>query len=110
VALTAQRIGVHRRRLIVESLPLSAVQPHCLVKAEVHRAALFRIAAHLPFAPHAGRIPLIGEGLRDAQLINWWNHVTIQAQRGSDDSLLYESIELNGTTYPIKKNIFARRL
>jgi hypothetical protein len=29
--------------------------------------------------------------------------VTIQAQRGSDNSLLYESIELNGTPYAIKK-------
>lgn len=35
--------------------------------------------------------------------INGWNHVTIQAQRESDNSLLYESIELNGTTYPLKK-------
>jgi hypothetical protein len=44
------------------------------------------------------------------QLINGWNHVTLQAQRGLDDSLLYEPIELNGTTYAIKKDIFAGRL
>jgi hypothetical protein len=32
--------------------------------------------------------------------------VTIQAQRGSDDSLLYEPIELNGSKYAIKKEHF----
>jgi hypothetical protein len=37
------------------------------------------------------------------RLINGWNHVTIQAQRGSDNSLLYESIEVNGTTSAINK-------
>jgi len=29
---------------------------------------------------------------------NAWNHITIQAQRQPDDTLLYESITLNGTT------------
>jgi hypothetical protein len=32
-----------------------------------------------------------------------WNHVTINMQREADNSLLYESIALNGTTYAINK-------
>ena len=32
-----------------------------------------------------------------------WNHVTIQAQRGSDNSLLYQSITLNGVTAVLNK-------
>ncbi|HTV15867.1 MAG TPA: hypothetical protein VME68_14195 [Acidobacteriaceae bacterium] len=30
-----------------------------------------------------------------------WNHVTLQMQRQADNSLLYESIALNGTTYTL---------
>ena len=37
------------------------------------------------------------------QFVNGWNHVTIQAHRESDNTLLYESIELNGTTYALNK-------
>ena len=33
------------------------------------------------------------------QLVNGWNHVTIHTQRQSDNALLYESVELNGTSY-----------
>ncbi len=32
---------------------------------------------------------------------NGWNHVTIQLQRQSNNALLYQSIELNGTTYSL---------
>lgn len=31
-----------------------------------------------------------------------WNHVTIQMERESDNSLLFQSITLNGTTYPLQ--------
>jgi hypothetical protein len=34
---------------------------------------------------------------------NEWNHVTIQAQRQSDNTLLYESISLNGVTTSLNK-------
>lgn len=34
---------------------------------------------------------------------NQWNHVTIQMQRKSDNTLLYESISLNGATVNINK-------
>ena len=34
---------------------------------------------------------------------NGWNHVTIQVQRESDNTLLYQSIELNGTVYTLNK-------
>ncbi len=34
---------------------------------------------------------------------NAWNHVTIQAQRQSDNTLLYQSITLNGTTANLNK-------
>lgn len=34
-------------------------------------------------------------------LNNGWNHVTIQVQRQSDNSLLYQSITMNGTTYTL---------
>ena len=33
--------------------------------------------------------------------VNGWNHVTIQMQRESNNDLLYQSIALNGTTYPL---------
>ena len=35
--------------------------------------------------------------------IGGWNHVTIQAQREADNSLLFQSIELNGVTANINK-------
>ena len=35
---------------------------------------------------------------------NTWNHVTIQVQRESDNSLLYQSITLNGMTQPINQH------
>jgi hypothetical protein len=34
---------------------------------------------------------------------NSWNHVTLQMQRESDNSLLFKSITLNGVTSPINK-------
>ena len=37
------------------------------------------------------------------QFVNSWNHVTLNMQRESDNSLLYESIELNGTIYALNK-------
>jgi hypothetical protein len=36
-------------------------------------------------------------------LLNGWNHVTLQMQRESDNTLLYQSITLNGVTYAINK-------
>jgi hypothetical protein len=33
------------------------------------------------------------------ELERGWNHVTIQVQRQPDNSLMYQSIALNGTTY-----------
>jgi hypothetical protein len=35
---------------------------------------------------------------------NGWNHVTIQAQRGGGDAVVYESITLNGVTANINKS------
>jgi hypothetical protein len=37
------------------------------------------------------------------QFVAGWNHVTISVQRGSDNSLLYQSITLNGTVYTLNK-------
>jgi hypothetical protein len=37
------------------------------------------------------------------QFVNGWNHVTLNLQRESDNTLLYQSIELNGTTYALNK-------
>lgn len=34
-------------------------------------------------------------------MVNGWNHMTIHGQRKSDNTLLYQSIVLNGTTYPL---------
>ncbi|HUY82549.1 MAG TPA: hypothetical protein VMU92_12565 [Acidobacteriaceae bacterium] len=34
---------------------------------------------------------------------NGWNHITIQLQRGSGNTLLYQSIALNGTVYTLNK-------
>jgi hypothetical protein len=34
---------------------------------------------------------------------NGWNHVTIQAHRETDNTLLYQSITMNGTTYTLNK-------
>jgi hypothetical protein len=36
-------------------------------------------------------------------LVNGWNHLTLQFQRGSGNTLLYQSITLNGVTYNINK-------
>lgn len=36
-------------------------------------------------------------------LVNGWNHLTLQFQRESDNTLLYQSITLNGTTFNINK-------
>jgi len=33
--------------------------------------------------------------------MNGWNHVTIQVQRKADNTLVYQSIALNGTTYTL---------
>ena len=35
------------------------------------------------------------------KLANGWNHITIQVQREADNTLLYQSIALNGTTYTL---------
>ena len=37
------------------------------------------------------------------QFVNGWNHVTLNMQRGSDNSMTYQSISLNGTTYTLNK-------
>lgn len=37
------------------------------------------------------------------KFVDGWNHVTIQVQRQSDNSTLYKSITLNGTTYTLNK-------
>lgn len=37
------------------------------------------------------------------QFVDGWNHVTLRVQRQSDNSLLYQSITLNGTTYTLNK-------
>ena len=37
------------------------------------------------------------------QFINGWNHVTLTLERESDNTLLYQSIELNDTTYALNK-------
>lgn len=37
------------------------------------------------------------------KLVNGWNHVTIQVQRNPDNTLLYQSIELDGTTYMLNR-------
>ena len=37
------------------------------------------------------------------QFVNGWNHVTLNLERESDNSLLYQSIALNGTTYVLNK-------
>jgi hypothetical protein len=36
-------------------------------------------------------------------LVNGWNHLTLQFQRGSGNTLLYQSITMNGVTYNINK-------
>ena len=36
-------------------------------------------------------------------MVDGWNHLTIQVQREADNTLLYQSIELNGTTYTLNK-------
>jgi hypothetical protein len=36
-------------------------------------------------------------------LVNQWNHVTVTAQRGANNTLLYQSITLNGVTANINK-------
>ena len=38
------------------------------------------------------------------KLVNGWNHLTIQVKRQSDNSTLYQSITLNGTTYTLNKS------
>lgn len=37
------------------------------------------------------------------QFAQGWNHLTLKVQREPDNSLLYQSITLNGTTYPLNK-------
>ena len=36
--------------------------------------------------------------------VNGWNHVTLQAQRGTNNAVEYQSITLNGVTYNINKS------
>lgn len=38
------------------------------------------------------------------KFVNGWNHVTIQVQRQSNNTLVYKSITLNGVTYSINRN------
>lgn len=38
------------------------------------------------------------------KFVNGWNHVTIQVQRTSGNTLLYKTIKLNGTTYTLNKS------
>jgi hypothetical protein len=35
--------------------------------------------------------------------VNGWNHLQIQVQREADNTLLYQTITLNGTTYTLNK-------
>jgi hypothetical protein len=37
------------------------------------------------------------------KLVNGWNHLTLQFQRGSSNTLLYQSVTLNGVPYNINK-------
>jgi len=37
------------------------------------------------------------------KFVQGWNHVTLQMERQSDNSLLYQSIALNGTTYTLNQ-------
>ncbi len=37
------------------------------------------------------------------KMVNGWNHLKINVQRQSDNTLLYQSIELDGTTYALNK-------
>jgi hypothetical protein len=41
------------------------------------------------------------------QFVNGWNHVTLEFQRQSDNSTLYQSITLNGKTYPVNQSFAA---
>jgi hypothetical protein len=45
----------------------------------------------------------VSAGIPCRPINNAWNHVTIQMQRESDNWLLFQSITLNGTTYPINR-------
>jgi hypothetical protein len=45
----------------------------------------------------------VSTGIPCNPINNAWNHVTLQVQRQSDNSLLYQSITLNGKTTPINK-------
>jgi hypothetical protein len=38
------------------------------------------------------------------QFVNGWNHLTIEMQRKSGNTLLYKSIALNGTTYTLNRS------
>lgn len=38
------------------------------------------------------------------QFVNGWNHVTLSLQRGADNTLNYQSIKLNETTYILNKS------
>ncbi|MGH9615943.1 MAG: hypothetical protein ACRD28_04305 [Acidobacteriaceae bacterium] len=38
------------------------------------------------------------------KMVNGWNHLTIQLERGSGNSTLYKSITLNGTTYTLNRS------
>lgn len=37
------------------------------------------------------------------KMVDGWNHLTIHVQREADNTLLYQSIELDGTTYKLNK-------
>jgi len=45
----------------------------------------------------------VSTGIPCNPINNAWNHVTLQVQRQSDNSLLYQSITLNGKTTPVNK-------
>lgn len=41
------------------------------------------------------------------QFVNGWNHVTINLQKGSDNTLIYQTIKLNDATYTLNKSYSA---
>lgn len=40
---------------------------------------------------------------RSCKFVDGWNHLTIQMQRESGNTLLYQSIALDGTTYKLNR-------
>ena len=57
-------VGLHRP----EDLISGARAPHRLIEPEVDGAAVLRVAAQVPLAPHAGRVARLRQRLRDRHL------------------------------------------